>query len=107
MVKPRPDPKMLDDLARVAGGAINIFSGMQDQLRNDLRARMDDMAARLDLVPRDELDRAIGMIDKLRKQVQALESRIDALEKGGKSPAAPKKAKTPAAKKTETKKKTK
>jgi BMFP domain-containing protein YqiC len=106
MVRPRPDPKMLDDLARVAGGAVNIFSGMQDQLRSDLRARMDDMANRLDLVPRDELDRAVGMIDKLRKQVQTLESRIEALEKG-KKPAAALKAKKPAAKKAATKKKNK
>lgn len=100
----KPDPKMLDDLARVAGGAVNIFSGMQDQFKNDLRARMEEMATRLDLVPRDELDRALGMIEKLRKQVQMMESRIDALEKGKKSAPAPK-AKAPAAKKTTGKKK--
>ena len=82
---PRPDPKMLDDLARMAGGAVNIFSGIQEQIRNDVRARMEEMATRLDLVPRDELDQAKGMIEKLRKELKALEGRIEALE--GKRPA--------------------
>lgn len=85
MTIPRPDAKMLDDLARVAGGAVNIFSGFQEQIKNDVRARVDDMAARLDLVPRDELDQARAMIEKLRRDMKALEARIDALESGKKA----------------------
>ncbi|MGZ9096793.1 MAG: accessory factor UbiK family protein [Micavibrio sp.] len=81
---PGPDPKMLDDLARVAGGAVNVLSGLQDQIRNDVRARMEEMATRLDLVPRDELDQAKGMIAKLRTQVQSLENRVALLEGGHK-----------------------
>ena len=46
------DKKVLDDIARVAGGAVNIISGLQQQVRDDMRARVEDMAARLDLVPR-------------------------------------------------------
>lgn len=79
---PGPDPKILDDLARVAGGAVNIFSGLQEQLKNDMRARMDEMATKLDLVPREDLDRAIGMVNKLRTEVKELEARITALESG-------------------------
>jgi BMFP domain-containing protein YqiC len=103
MVFPGPDPKILDDLARVAGGAVNIFSGLQEQLRQDMRSRMEEMMERLDLVPRDDLDRALGMIEKLRKDVSALEARIDALD--GKAPKKTATKKTPA-KKTATKKKT-
>lgn len=77
---PKPDPKMLDDLARMAGGAVNIFSGLQDQIRNDIRARVEEMATKMDLVPRDELDQAKGMIEKLRQEVKALSSRLDNLE---------------------------
>lgn len=83
---PGPDPKILDDLARVAGGAVNVLSGLQEQIRNDIRDRMEEMATRLDLVPRDELDQAKAMIVKLRTQVQALESRVDLIEKGHKKP---------------------
>jgi BMFP domain-containing protein YqiC len=93
MTIPRPDAKMLDDLARVAGGAVNIFSGMQEQIRNDVRARMEEMATKLDLVPRDELDQAKGMIDKLRKDMKNLEDRIARLE--GKKMTKAEKAHTP------------
>ena len=82
------DKKVLDDIARVAGGAVNIISGLQQQVRDDMRARVEDMAARLDLVPRDDFDAARAMIAKLSKQVDALESRLDGLEgKKKKSPA--------------------
>ena len=74
------DPKILDDLARMAGGAVNVFSGLQEQIRNDIRTRMDEMASRLDLVPRDEMDQAKAMIEKLRRQVQEMEQRLDSLE---------------------------
>lgn len=87
---PGADPKMLDDLARVAGGAVNIVSGLQEQIMNDVRARMEEMATKLDLVPRDELDQAKAMITKLRTQVQALEARVGLLE-GGHKKAPPKK----------------
>ena len=80
MTFPGPDPKFLDDLARVAGGAVNIFSGLQEQIRNDVRTRFEEMATRLDLVPRDDLDQAKGMIDKLRKRIDDLEARLNTLE---------------------------
>lgn len=76
MAIPGPDPRLLDDLARVAGGAVNIMSGLQEQIRNDIRTRMEEMAMRMDLVPRDDLDRALGMIEKLRARVDALETQI-------------------------------
>lgn len=90
MARPKLDPRLLDDIARVAGGAVNIVSGLQQQLREDLRSRMDDMADRADLVPRDDLERAEAMIQKLRSRVDDLEARLEKLE--GKKPAAAKKA---------------
>lgn len=84
MAKPKLDPRLLDDIARVAGGAVNIVSGLQHQLREDMRSRMDDYASRIDLVPREDLERAEGMILKLRERIDALEGRLDRLE--GKRP---------------------
>ncbi len=93
----KPDPRIFDDLTRMAGGAMNVFSGIREQILNDVRTRMDDMAARMDLIPREDFDR-------LEAQVKALQKRIDALE-GNKKPAAAKPQKTAPAKNT-TKKKT-
>ena len=88
----RPDAKILDDIARVAGGAVNILSGVQQQIRDEIHARMDDAASRMDLVPREDLDRAMAMIAKLRARSDELEARLDALE-GKKTKAAKEKPK--------------
>lgn len=89
----KPDPRILDDLSRVAGGALNVFSGLREQMINDIKARFDEMAARMDLVPREDFDRLEAQVKELQKQVAALS--------GKKTAAAPKKesAKKSAAKK--------
>lgn len=92
------DPKILDDIARVAGGAVNIASGLQQQIREEIKSRMDVMADRMDLVPREDFDRAMAMI-------AALEKRIESLEKASKKKASAKKPAAKAKAKTTTKKK--
>lgn len=99
MTRPKLDPRFLDDIARVAGGAVNIVSGLQQQLREDLKSRVDDMANRADLVPREDMERAEAMIQKLRSRVDELEARLDKIE-GKKAPV----AKAAPKKKTEAKK---
>jgi BMFP domain-containing protein YqiC len=89
------DSKILDDLARVAGGAVNVLSGLQQQIRDEIHSRIDETAAKLDLVPRKELDIANAAIAKLRAQVADLESRVSKME--GK-PISVKKEKAPASK---------
>lgn len=96
----KPDPRILDDIARVAGGAVNIFSGLHQQIHDDIRARIEDMAAKLDLIPRDDFDRLAGAVDKLRKRVDELEAALSVAE-GKKATKAP--AKKPAAKATKAK----
>ena len=76
----KPDSKILDDMAKMAGGAVNMFSGLQQQIRDDVRARIDELASRMNLVPREDLDRTTAMVKGLRDHVAALEKRIAALE---------------------------
>ena len=95
--------KILDDIARVAGGAVNILSGLQQQARDEMRSRFDDMAARLDLVPRDDFDRLAGAVDKLRKRVDELEAALSVAE-GKKAAKAPAKKAATKAKTTKKKK---
>lgn len=93
----KPDARIFDDIAKVAGGAVNIISGMQQQIRDEIRVRVEEMAAKMDLVPREDFDHVETMVKKLRTEQEALIKRIEALE-GGSSPA------KAAAKKTTTKK---
>lgn len=59
--------KIFDDIARVAGGAVSIASGLSKQVKEEIRARVDEMALKLDLVPREDFER-------LEARVEALES---------------------------------
>jgi BMFP domain-containing protein YqiC len=89
----KPDPKIFDDLSRMAGGAMNVFSAFREQILGDIKARVEEIADRMDLVPREDLER-------LEARVDALQKRLDAL-----APKSP--AKKATVKKTPTKKKKK
>ncbi len=78
----KPDPRIFDDLSRVAGGAMNVFSGLREQILADIKTRFEEMAARMDLVPREDFDR-------LEMRVRELQKKVDALS--GKKPAPAKK----------------
>lgn len=80
----KPDSRFFDDVARVAGGAVNIVSGMQQQIRDEIRIRVEEMAAKMDLVPREDFEHVESMVQKLRTEQEALIKRIEALESGKK-----------------------
>ncbi len=84
--------KILDDIARMAGGGASIISGLGKQFREDMRARLDDLAVRLDLVPRDDFERLETLLSAALEHIESLEKRLDRLEgKSTKTKAAPKK----------------
>lgn len=70
----QPDPKIFDDIARMAGGAMNVFSGFREQISADIKARVEEMASRMDLVPREDFDRLELQVKALQKQIEALGS---------------------------------
>ncbi|MCE7887938.1 MAG: pyrroline-5-carboxylate reductase [Alphaproteobacteria bacterium PRO2] len=72
--------KILDDVARVAGGAVSAFSSLRRQVKDEVRARIDELAQRLDLVPREDFDRVELMAFKAREEQANLIKRIEALE---------------------------
>ncbi len=93
--------KMLNDLAELAGGAMGVWSALRQQMRDEVRDRVDQMSGRLDLATRADIDRLEGMMAKLRARIDTLEG------KGPKSPAAKSKASPRRAVKPKTSAKTK
>ena len=77
----KPKEKVLDDIARMAGGAVTIMSGLTRQAGDEIRARVDELATRLDLVPREDFDRLEAMLAEARKEQTQLRKRIEALER--------------------------
>ncbi len=82
--------KIFDDMARVAGGAAGVFSGLSSNIRKEIKSCVDDVITRLDLVPREDFDRAMEMLSEYRIQQENLKTRIEKLEKNSK-PSATKK----------------
>ncbi len=87
-------PKFFDDLAGVAGGAISALAGLREEGEAILRAKLDEMIRRLELVRRDEVEAIrelaanartaqeeaeLRLADALQR-IAALESRVAALE---------------------------
>ena len=103
--------KILDDIAKVASGAVGAAFTARDEMQSRLRAEFERVLDRLDLVTRDEFEATRAMAAKARDEqekaaetIAALEARLAALEGAASKPAssrgaakAPKKAQTPSA----------
>jgi len=69
---------ILDDIAKVAGGAAGTL--IRQQIKNDVKARVEEVAMRLDLVPREDLDRVEALLEKVIADQEDMAARLDALE---------------------------
>ena len=76
--------RILDDMAKVAGETMSFVSSARAQVKDGLRNRLDDVADRMDLVPREEFEKLEAMFQETRLKQIELENRLEALE-GAKS----------------------
>ena len=67
-------------MAQLAGGAAGLLGGASQQVRDDMKARIEDIADRMDLVPREDLDRVEALLQKSLKQQKEMLERIEKLE---------------------------
>ena len=72
--------RLLDDLARVAGGALGVASGMRGEIEARLREQFERVLARMDLVTREEFDAVRAMAVKAREEQEELAERLAAME---------------------------
>lgn len=73
-------PRILEDLAGLAGGAISALAGAREEIEQITRRSVDEMIHRLDLVRREELAAVQEMVTRARTAHEAMELRISALE---------------------------
>ncbi len=74
------DSHILDDVARVATGAMGAASGLKGELDAAVRRRLETILARMDLVPRDEFDAVKEMAARARSENEELAERLARLE---------------------------
>jgi BMFP domain-containing protein YqiC len=72
--------KLLDDLARVASGALGVAAGMREEMESALRQRFSRVLGDFDLVSREEFETVKAMAVKSRMEEDALKTRIAKLE---------------------------
>lgn len=99
--------KILDDLARFAGGTVEFITNAKDQASDSVKSRIDELAHSLDLVPREDFEHLEAMVIKLREEQESLKKEIKSLKATNpkKKTASKTKSKTPKSK-TAKKKKT-
>lgn len=72
--------RFLDDLARVANGAIGALSGVREEIEALVKQRMERFLADMDLVTREEFEAVKDVAAKARTEQEALEARVATLE---------------------------
>ncbi|ANC91490.1 hypothetical protein A6A40_05995 [Azospirillum humicireducens] len=74
------DNRILDDLARVAGGALGAFSSLREEAEGQLRAQLERILSRMDVVSREEYEAVRAMAAKAREEQEVMAERLAALE---------------------------
>ena len=77
----RDNLKFLDDLAKVATGALGSFSEIRHQVKGLVKERVDQLMGQMDLVTREEFERVEAVAEKARERQEELEKRLAALER--------------------------
>src|SRR6478736_2803732 len=72
-------PRFFNDFAGVAGGAISALSGLREEAEAVVKARLDDMMLRLELVRREELEAVKELAANARAGQEAAEATVTAL----------------------------
>ena len=73
-------PRIFDDIAGVAGGALSALVGIREEIEAMIRARVEEAIRRLELVRKEELEAVAELAANARAGQEAAEARITALE---------------------------
>jgi len=74
------DKRILDDLARVASGALSALTGVREEVEARLRDQFQRILDRMNLVRREEFEAVEAMAAKARAEQERLAERLAALE---------------------------
>ena len=72
--------KLLDDLARVAGGALGALSGLRGEVEAQLRQQFERILSQMDVVSREDFEAVKEIAVTARAEQEALGERVAALE---------------------------
>lgn len=74
------DNRFLDDLAKVASGALGSVSGVKHEVEMRIQQQLERLLGRMNLVSRDEFEAMKAVAQAAREAQIRLEARVRALE---------------------------
>ena len=72
--------RILDDLARVASGALSSVTGVKREMESRLKEQFARILAEMDVVSREEYEVARAMAAKARDEQMTMQDRLNRLE---------------------------
>jgi len=72
--------RILDDMAKVASGAVSAVTGLKGDGENFIRRHLEKLLGDMDLVTREEFDAVKAMAAKARSEQEKLHARVADLE---------------------------
>ena len=69
--------RLLDDLAKIAGGAFSSFSTLKDEAEARLHEKLEKILVRMDLVKRDEFEAVQAMAIRAREENEELGTQLE------------------------------
>ncbi len=72
--------RLIDDAAKLAGGALGTLDGIRREVEALVRQQIERLLNNMDLVPRDEFDAVKAMAAKAREEQDVMAARLSALE---------------------------
>lgn len=74
------DNKILDDMAKVASGALGSFTGLKQEIEGKVQQHLERLLSRMNLVSRDEFEAMKAVAQEARAEQIKLARRLQALE---------------------------
>lgn len=74
------ESRILDDLARLASGAVGTLQGMKSELDGLVKSRLERLLSEMELVSREEFDAVKAMAQAARLENERLAKRLAELE---------------------------
>ena len=74
------DNRILDDMAKVAGGAIGSLTGLRGEIEAKIQHQLERLLSRMNLVSREEFETMKAVAQAAREEQIKLERRLAALE---------------------------
>lgn len=71
---------ILDDMAKMASGAVSLAEGMRQEAADKWRAKMEQNIKKLDLVTREEFKALAAMVSKFRAEQERLSAELQQLK---------------------------